>query len=74
MMLQAMILLSSCAAIALMAQSAARVRWWGYAAGLLGQPAWIAFAWQSDAWGILAVALWWTAWYVWGMWTHRSAP
>lgn len=73
MILQAMILLSSCAAIALMAQPSARARKWGYLGGLLGQPAWLVFAWQSSAWGILAVALWWTGWYVWGVVTHWRA-
>lgn len=73
MLLQAMILLSSCAAIALMAQPSARARKWGYVGGLIGQPAWLVFAWQSDAWGILAVALWWTGWYVWGAITHWGA-
>jgi hypothetical protein len=70
MALQIIIVVSSCAAIALLAQANSRLRFWGYLIGLLGQPAWLVVAERTEAWGILLVASWWSAWYAWGLVTH----
>lgn len=68
--LQAVIVLSSCTAIALLAQLQTRRRRWGYLIGLVGQPAWLFAGWHAGQWGIVLVALWWTGWFAWGCATH----
>jgi hypothetical protein len=70
MILQLLILFSSCAAIALLAQLDGRLRFWGHIAGLLGQPAWLLVTWEAQTWAIFVVALWWTAFYAWGAARH----
>lgn len=68
-LLDALIVVSSCGAIALLAQTGSARRW-GFVVGLVGQPAWLYLATAHRTWGILAVAVWWTAWYCWGIVTH----
>src|SRR5262249_10339939 len=75
MILQIIILVTSCISIALMAQTSATARWWGFNVGLLGQPAWLLLAWNTQLWAVLLVALWWAYWYVRGSiahWPRRS--
>lgn len=67
---QAVIFLSSCAAIALLSQVDAGVRRWAFPVGLIGQPFWLASTWSAGQWGIFGLALWWTAFYAWGAWRH----
>lgn len=46
----------------------ARARRWAPVVGLCGQPFWILFAWQSAAWGLMALSLAYTAVYARGAW------
>lgn len=36
--------------------------------GLAGQPAWLFYGWQADAWGLLVVAVAYTFIYAWSAW------
>lgn len=45
-----------------------RARLWAPVVGLLGQPAWLAFAWQAQAWGLFVLSLAYTAVYVRAAW------
>lgn len=53
----------------------ARARRWAPVVGLMGQPFWIAFAWDSQAWGLGAMALAYTLVYARGAWVQwRDYP
>lgn len=54
--------------------ASARGRRWAPAVGLAGQPFWIAFAIQSNAWGLLALSLAYSAVYARGAWVQWRAP
>jgi hypothetical protein len=43
-------------------------RRWAPFVGLIGQPAWLLFAWTLDAWGLFAVSLAYTVVYLRGAW------
>jgi hypothetical protein len=43
-------------------------RRWAPVVGLIGQPFWFAFAWQTEGWGLLALTCAYTAVYVRGAW------
>ena len=49
-----------------------RARRWSPVVGLLGQPAWLAFAVGAEAWGLFALSLAYTAVYVRGAWVQWS--
>jgi hypothetical protein len=52
-----------------------RARRWAPIVGLCGQPAWLAFAWQSQAWGLLVLSLAYTAVYARAAWVQwRARP
>jgi len=72
--LQAIILLSSVAVIPALVSTEARVRRIGLTIGLIGQPAWLLSSFLHAQWGIALVAMWWTMFYAWGLWTHRRKP
>lgn len=44
-----------------------RARRWAPIVGLCGQPFWLAFAWRSDAWGLLILSLAYSCVYVRGI-------
>jgi hypothetical protein len=68
--LQAYIYLTACAAIACMTHPSPQRRFLGYVVGLAGQPAWLWTSWSAHQWGVVAVAVVWTAFYFRGVWTH----
>jgi hypothetical protein len=43
-------------------------RRWAPVVGLIGQPFWFAFAWQTEGWALLALTCAYTAVYVRGAW------
>lgn len=47
-----------------------RARRWAPIVGLCGQPAWIAFAIGAEAWGLLALAIAYSAVYARGAWVQ----
>ena len=47
-----------------------RARRWAPVVGLCGQPFWVVFAVQADAWGLLALSLAYSAVYVRGAWVQ----
>lgn len=52
-----------------------RARRWAPLVGLCGQPFWLVFAWQADAWGLMALSLAYTGVYIRGAWLQwRPAP
>ncbi len=55
------------AALAMATSRNAGARRWSCAVGLLGQPAWVAFAYQSNAWGLAALAAAYTLVYLRGL-------
>lgn len=67
---QAAIFLSSGLAIALLSQRDALVRRWAFPIGLIGQPFWLTATWSAQQWGIFGLAVWWTAFYLYGAWRH----
>lgn len=50
--------------------SSPRGRRWAPVIGLAGQPAWITFAVQAQAWGLLALSLAYSAVYIRGAWVQ----
>ena len=50
------------------------LRRWAPLVGLIGQPAWLLFAWGLDAWGLLAVSAAYTAVYLRGVWVQWRNP
>lgn len=48
----------------------ARLRRWAPIVGLLGQPAWAWFAWQSGGWGLGALVVAYSAVYARGIWVQ----
>lgn len=52
----------------------ARARRWAPIVGLAGQPFWMLFAWQSQAWGLMALSVAYTAVYIRGAITQWSGP
>jgi hypothetical protein len=46
----------------------APARRWAPVVGLIGQPFWFAFAWQTGGWGLLALTCAYTAVYARGAW------
>lgn len=48
----------------------ARARRWAPVVGLLGQPAWLLFAWDAAAWGLFTLSVAYTAVYAWGLWVQ----
>lgn len=51
-----------------------RARRWAPVVGLCGQPAWLAFAWQAQAWGLLVLSIAYTVVYLraaWLQWAPR---
>lgn len=48
----------------------AAARRWAPVVGLLGQPAWLAFAWGAEAWGLLALSVAYTGVYARGIWVQ----
>lgn len=63
-MTQALLAAFGLTALWLAYSASPRARRWSPVAGLLSQPFWIAFAWTSDAWGLLALAAAYTAVYL----------
>lgn len=61
--IQTLLLVLSAAAIALVMHGGKRVKLAGCTVGLLAQPFWLVSAWQSNAWGILILTLWYTGVY-----------
>lgn len=52
-----------------------RARRWAPIVGLCGQPFWMLFAWQTAAWGLMALSAVYAAVYVRGAWLQwRPAP
>jgi hypothetical protein len=49
-------------------------RRWAPVVGLLGQPAWLAFAWSAEAWGLFVLSIAYTAVYARGAWVQWSLP
>lgn len=54
--------------------ASARGRRWAPLIGLCGQPCWIVFAVQSKAWGLLVLALAYSAVYARGAWVQWRGP
>lgn len=50
-----------------------RGRRWGPVIGLCGQPAWLLFAWQANAWGLFSLSLVYSMVYVRGIRLQWSA-
>ena len=71
--LQAVITLSSIAALVLVMQSTP-VRRWGPVVGLVGQPAWLFSTWAHGQFGMFLVSGAFTAIYVWGVWRDWVEP
>lgn len=62
-MTQAAILILSGLAIWLVSHRSAKVRRWGYIAGLAGQPFWLWTTYQAEQWGLVVLSVWYTwAW------------
>lgn len=47
-----------------------RARRWAPVVGLAGQPWWCLFAWQSNAWGLLALSIAYSVVYLRGAWVQ----
>jgi hypothetical protein len=61
--IQIIILVLSGLAVWLVSHSKARVRKWGYVAGLAGQPFWLFTTVQHEQWGLVVLSGWYTeAW------------
>jgi hypothetical protein len=50
------------------------LRRWAPLVGLVGQPAWLLFAWGLDAWGMFAVSVAYTLVYLRGAWVQWGRP
>lgn len=53
--------------------NSAKGRKWAPVVGLMGQPAWLAFAIQSKAWGLLIISIAYTLVYARGAWKQWRA-
>lgn len=51
-------------------QRSARLRRWAPVVGLCGQPAWLIYSWQAEAWGLMALSVVYTAVYVRGIYVQ----
>ena len=63
-LVQAAILILSGVTAWLLASKHARVRRWGYVVGIVGEPFWLYASWVTNQWGVVLLALWWTAQYI----------
>jgi hypothetical protein len=52
----------------------ARGRKWAPLIGLAGQPFWMVFAWQVEAWGLIPLATAYSVVYARGAWVQWRAP
>ena len=64
--IQILIVVSSCGAIWLLSQKGKWNRW-GYIVGIVGQPLWFYDTLKNEQWGILAVTVWFTFSYAQGI-------
>lgn len=67
MWIQFVIFASSVTAVFLLTSKPSLARW-GSLVGLVGQPFWIYVTWRAQAWGIVAVSLWFAICYGRGVW------
>jgi hypothetical protein len=75
MLVQLALAICGLAALWLAMGTSARGRRWAPLIGLCGQPAWLWFAWDVRAWGLVAVSIAYTAVYARGAWLQwRKMP
>jgi len=67
---QAVILVFSGAAIALLSSPQHHVRRWAFPIGLVAQPFWLISTWTAGQWGMFALTVVWTLSYLYGAWRH----
>jgi hypothetical protein len=73
-MTQAVILISGALAIWLTQMGSVVAQKWACIVGLLGQPFWLRATYLKSQWGMLALSVFYTGAWVFGVWTYWIKP